>query len=63
MVMFVLKFSNQDCWIAPWEGDPGRTLVRDNAKEFKTEEQAKKMANKIIKENSFRKLTLIVEPK
>lgn len=34
--MFILKFSNQDCWIAPWEGDPGRTLVRDSAREFKS---------------------------
>ena len=61
--MFILKFSNQDCWIAPWEGDPGRTLVRENAKEFKTETQALKYAGKMIKENSFRKFSLVIEPK
>ena len=61
--MFLLKFSNQDCWIAPWEGDPGRTLKRENAKEFKTESQARKYANKVIKANSFRKFSLVVEPK
>ena len=22
------------CWIADWEGDPGRTLVESNAKSF-----------------------------
>ena len=22
------------CWIAPWEGDPGRTLKKENAKVF-----------------------------
>lgn len=61
--MFLLKFSAQDCWIAPWEGDPGRTLVRESAKEFKSEVQAQKFANKIIKANSFRKFSLVVEPK
>lgn len=61
--MFILKFKNQDCWIAPWEGDPGRTLVRESAKEFKSEEQARKFANKMIKENSLRKFSLVVEPK
>lgn len=61
--MVILKFSNQDCWIAPWEGDPGRTLIRENGKEFKLEAQAQKFANKIIKSNSFRKFSLIVEPK
>lgn len=24
------------CWIAPWAGDPGRTLVRENARGFAT---------------------------
>ncbi|HEY4552419.1 MAG TPA: hypothetical protein VIG80_04430 [Bacillaceae bacterium] len=61
--MFILKFSNQDCWIAPWEGDPGRTLIRESAKEFNTEAQAHKFASKIIKANSFRKFSLVVEPK
>ncbi|EPS48157.1 hypothetical protein [Clostridium botulinum] len=61
--MFILKFSNQDCWIAPWEGDPGRTLIRDSAREFKSKAAAEKFANKIIKTNSYRKFSLVVEPK
>ncbi len=24
------------CWLAPWRGDPGRTLVRVNARKYKT---------------------------
>ena len=24
----------KDCWLAPWEGDPGRTLVKDSARRF-----------------------------
>lgn len=61
--MFILKFSDYDCWIAPWSGDPGRTLVRDSAKDFPTRENAQKFADKVIKENSHRKFNLIVEPK
>lgn len=24
------------CWLAPWSGDPGRTLVRESARQFAT---------------------------
>ena len=61
--MFILKFSDHDCWIAPWDGDPGRTLVRESAKDFPTKEKAQKFADKIIKENIHRKFKLVVEPK
>lgn len=60
--MYLLKFSNQDCWIAPWEGDPGRTLIRDSAKTFATKKQAEKFAAQTIKANSFRNFSLIVVP-
>lgn len=29
------------CWLAPWSGDPGRTLVVENAKQYKSERGAK----------------------
>jgi hypothetical protein len=29
-------------WIAPWSGDPGRTLVQGSAKRFQTHDDAKK---------------------
>ena len=61
--MYIVRFSNQNVWIAPWEGDPGRTLKRESAKEFKTEAQAHIFATKVIKANKFRKFSLIVEPK
>jgi len=61
--MFILKFREQDCWIAPWDGDPGRTLIRESAKEFKSEAQAQKFAKKILKSCSFREFSLVVEPK
>jgi len=28
-------------WIAPWEGDPGRTLVKQNAEKFNSRDDAK----------------------
>lgn len=61
--MFILKFSNIDCWIAPWDGDPGRTLERNSAKTFRTKKGAEKIAKKIIKENPYRKFSLVVETK
>ena len=32
---------DRDCWFAPWSGDPGRTLVRDSAKQYCSEHAAK----------------------
>lgn len=61
--VFILKFRDSDCWIAPWNGDPGRTLERDSARDFSTRENAQKFADKVIEENSHRKFNLIVEPK
>jgi len=35
-------------WIAPWEGDPGRTLVIGNAKYFETEKEARQELGSVI---------------
>lgn len=32
----------EGCWLAPWRGDPGRTLVEASAKQFETEASAKR---------------------
>lgn len=39
------------CWIAPWDGDPGRTLVRVNAMTFATQ---KKAESALMKARSYR---------
>lgn len=44
----------QDCWFAPWEGDPGRTLVRESAKKYKTEISAKRALDVAKKRFDFR---------
>ncbi len=38
--MWIVEIS-PGCWLAPWSGDPGRTLVKDSAKRFRTERGAK----------------------
>ena len=39
--------ANHDCWIADWDGDPGRTLVKENAKTFKRKSDAEKLCKKM----------------
>jgi hypothetical protein len=38
--MFVVEIQ-PGCWIAPWRGDPGRTLVFTSSKRFKSERAAR----------------------
>lgn len=43
-------------WLAPWDGDPGRTLVKENAKVFRKEStaiRAIEAARKIPHRNGF----------
>jgi len=40
IAVYIVEIS-PGCWLAPWRGDPGRTLVKDNAKLFLTEHGAK----------------------
>lgn len=37
---------DKGCWLAPWTGDPGRTVVMENAKEFNTRLGAMRALNK-----------------
>lgn len=39
--------ANHDCWISDWDGDPGRTLVKENAKTFKHKSDAEKLRKEI----------------
>ncbi len=40
-------------WLAPWEGDPGRTLKKENATKFYIRENAKKALNDAMKHRTF----------
>jgi len=39
--------ANELCYIANWDGDPGRTLVKESAKTFKSKTLADKYFKKI----------------
>ena len=39
--------ANHDCWIADCSGDPGRTLVKENAKTFINKSDAENLYSKI----------------
>jgi len=42
-----------ECWLAPWQGDPGRTCVLESAKRFKSRKQAE---NALAKAREYRAL-------
>lgn len=53
---FVVAISD-DCWLAPWSGDPGRTCLIENAKRYKTESAARHALSIAAKKYTFRHLT------
>lgn len=55
---FIVEFENGDSpwWLAEWDGDPGRTILRKSAKLFNSELSAKKALAKCVDENSHRAL-------
>jgi hypothetical protein len=57
--MYIVEFKNggSPSWLADWEGDPGRTLVRDSAKTFNTHKLAMQALKKAINENPHRNLS------
>ena len=59
--MYILKFEDMECWIAPWNGDPGRTLVKESARQFDTQEKAERYKTRCLKENRHRKFNLVLE--
>lgn len=38
---FIVELEPETCWLASWSGDPGRTLIKENAKIYKTEKGAR----------------------
>lgn len=46
------------CFLAPWKGDPGRTLVRESAKLFNTRLGALRAANKARILRGFRNMSI-----
>ena len=47
---------NEPFYLANWEGDPGRTLLKVNAKQFKTQALAEKAIKKAVQKYPQRNL-------
>ena len=52
---------SEGCWLAPWGGDPGRTIMRDNATRYKTAGAAKAALTRARKRFGFRNIKGSVE--
>ena len=46
-----------DCWVADWEGDPGRTRIKENAKKF-SKKEAEKVCELLTKNYPQRKFSI-----
>lgn len=49
-------------WLAPWEGDPARTIQIENAKIFKNSTHAKKAINKVLEYSKFSHPVIVPYP-
>jgi hypothetical protein len=52
--------ANHNCWIASCDGDPGRTLLKENATHFPTQFIADKRKNTL--QGKYPERKFIVEP-
>ena len=50
---FIIKLDSR-VWLSDWEGDPGRTRIRSNAKIFNTRRLAECCLRKAKKDFAFR---------
>jgi len=62
--MFIIELENggnlsSGVWIAPWEGDPGRTLKQHNAKQFKDQKNAEKALGQARKYRPFKNAKIL----
>lgn len=55
---YIVEFENarHHFWLAPWEGDPGRTLLKCNAQQFDTKDDAQFALDEAIRKNYHRTL-------
>lgn len=54
-VMWIVEIE-EGVWLAPWEGDPGRTLNRDSARKYASERKALGALLRVLRSNPHRKM-------
>ena len=58
--MFIVKLqSDPDLWLAPWDGDPGRTLLESSAATFKSWQKAHTALYKARRYSDFQHAEII----
>jgi len=55
--MYIVEIDD-GVWLAPWVGDPGRTLVKESARKYSTLHGAKTALGIAIRKYVWRELTL-----
>jgi len=50
--MYIVELE-KGVWLSPWEGDFGRTLVKESAREFKSKAQAFRAIESALKYRDF----------
>jgi hypothetical protein len=62
-IMYVVRILNMSspCWLAPWEGDPGRTLVLNNASVYKSHIEAEEAIVRARASHPFREHSYEIE--
>jgi len=60
--MYIVEIDD-GVWLAPWSGDPGRTLVKESARQYKTLHGAKIALGMAVRKYPWRgiKLTTRIE--
>jgi len=59
--MYIVEIEHS-VWLAPWDGDPGRTVVRENAKGFRLASSAFKALSKACEYRNFENAKVIPVP-
>lgn len=63
MSKYIVEFPiGKKWWLAGWEGDPGRTLVKDHAKLFNSERAAITAIKRTIKRYPDRRSCTLLKP-
>ena len=58
--MWIIELE-EGVWIAPWNGDPGRTLVQNNAQRFRSERGARQALRYARQHRSFANAVVLSE--
>ncbi len=57
--MYYIIELDEKCWIAPWDGDPGRTVVENSAKKYLFKEPAERALGKARKYRPFKNARIV----